>query len=517
MMIIKKFSKMLGLCSLIFLGSSACNVKEKLPPLGKQISGAVDIVTSPSGKLFYVLNSDYERRYNTGSLIVIDPAAPAGSEKINAIGTPRVGRSLHVQGNLLLITYADSEARALGTVEMWDTTDERTPSKMWSRNVDCNPLNGIISPDLTYFAIGCIGGNIYVGKNPRSAANVPTTFDLVRSYGYDHHALYFYSTGGKTFLLGFPSDIDKKGFADATVDDKQSYIAATDTVVDGPNGVPDTFELTAAERRQTNLAHPYQMFVYPVTDEEEASKAPHDPAFPVYGTFRYILHGSFTKPSVSDTEIHYIYYNLLEADGQAPAGNGIPDSGEYIITPNKHRYRTNFWEIKNGVENNPAIFYISQRGDYNSQSNNVLRVVINDAALLNAKTSNFEQMFQVNRVYGFKIDHDNGGRYPGAFDIANIDGEPMLLVNSFRDLIYYAEAPFYSITRKLLDNPTALTEVPSSFDSTDFRTSFYQIAVATDPSVKGKMLTSSFYGNILYLFDASPNVSIRGQKPIEIK
>lgn len=485
---------------------SSCKVDEKLPSLNDRLAGAVDMVSSPSGDYIYVLNSDYERRFDRGSILIINPEAPEGSQKIKAISTRRMGRSLSINQNMMIITYADPEARETGTVEIWDITSELEPKVLASFESRCQPLNAVIAPTTPYFAVSCKNGWTYMGKNPRNTAEAPLSYEMVRGYGYDRHALYFYENAGKVYLFGFPTDLEDLDTVDQNLEDSKTYNSGDDSISEGPNGVPDVYELTEAARRRTSLSAPYQMYVYPVTDEELASQSPQEATVPPFTNFRYIERGTYRKPSVADKELHFIKFTLLE-------GNGQPSTAEQITIPNFARYRTNFWEAKIGPENNPSIFYMSQRGDYNSESNNVVRVLVNPASLATLNTARFEDIFTVNRVYGFAIDRDNGGRYPGDFEFATIGGEPVLFVNSFRDLIYFSNAPFYSLTRKLLEGPAAVQEVPSSFDSTSFEASFYRIAV----SKSGKVLTSSFYGNVLYLFDGSPSVSIKDQTPQRIE
>ncbi|RZA24446.1 MAG: hypothetical protein EOP10_09880 [Proteobacteria bacterium] len=495
----------LSLTSLLAYGVSSCKTEEKLPDLADKLAGAVDVVTAPSGNYIYALNSDYERRYDKGSILIINPDAPEGSQKVKAISVPRMGRSMSIAQNLMIITYADPEAKEAGRLQIWDLSSELEPQIVAEMDVGCQPLNAVLAPSSPYFTVSCKGGWILMGKNPHNTADARVTLDLVRGYEWDRRALYFYETGGKTYLFGFPTDLEALDAADQNLEDSKTYVAADDTITDGPNGVPDGFELTEAARRRTILASPYQMFIYPVSDEEAASQGPQDPIIPAFNTFRFIAAGTYRKPSQSNTELKFINFTLLEANGQ-------PSAAEQITTPTLHRYRTNFWEAKTGPEQNPAIIYLSQRGDYGSESNNVVRMLLSDAGLANVATVKFEDLFTVSRVYGFAIDRDNGGRYPGDFEFATIGGEPMLFVNSFRDLIYFGNAPFYSVTRKLLEAPAVTQDVPSSFDSTGFGASFYQLAV----SKSGKVLTSSYYGNVLYLFDGSPGVSIKDQTPIRI-
>lgn len=492
-----------GLITLLLaMTLGACKSEEKLPALKDQLAGPIDMVSSPSGNYFYVLNSDYERRFNAGSILLIDPNAADGAYKLGAFKVRRMGRSMSVAQNHLLVTYADSTSQDTGYVELYDLTDETKPTLIAERQINCLPLNGAIAPSQPYFAVSCVGGDLWLGKGLSDSNSL--TIDRVRAYGYDRHALYFYE-GAKTWLFAFPSDLDVQESADVVMEDRQHYDKGSDAMVDGPNGVPDGHENTAQIRRRPQAGWPFQVAIYPVTDEETASQAPQTAETPAFETFRFVPLGTYVEPTTANSELRYISYSVSNK-----AGN--PTGSEGTLDPNFHSYHSNFWEAKAGLNNNPAEFYLSQRGDYGAQSNNVLRLQVNESLLANTSNT-FEQIFNTERVYGFEIDHDNNGRYPCDFALTSIDGEPMLLINHFRDQIFFAGAPFYSLTRKFLDGPRAEFEQASSVDSTDFQVSFYQVAV----SGTGKVLTASFYGNVLYLFDANPSISIKDQTPIRIE
>lgn len=495
-----------SICFGFFL-ASGCKSEEKFPGLGSQLAGPVDVETSPSGNYFYVLNSDYERRFNEGSLMIIDPTAGDGNYKKSVFPTRRLGRGMAISQNLLLVIYDDPERSDKGHAEIWNLADELNPALESSWDLDCTPLSGLIAPSRPYFAISCAQGQLYMGT-----LGGARTLDLVRTYGYEHRALYFHEGANKTWLLGFPSDSDGSPNDDLVTLDKQSYVPASDLVIDQPNTVPDLFEVTPQARRRVGAPLPFQMFVYSVTDEEAASEAlkASDPSAVDFEHFRFVEPGpSITKPSLSNQELLYVYYTLRESNGQPTTGDGTTDLYSRI-------YRTNFWTAKAGDVS--GSFYLSQRGNvYGSTSNNILRLQINESNLAKVASSEpvpvtFEDIFDVERVYGFSQDRDNPARYPGDFEYAEIEGEPMLLINHFRDLIRFRDAPFYSITRKFLLEPEVL-ERPSSADATDFGNSYYQLAVTKS----GQILSCSFYGNVLFLFDARPRISMKDQTPQRIE
>jgi DNA-binding beta-propeller fold protein YncE len=489
--------------SLLLLGMSllwACKTEEKLPKLGEQIAGPVDVATSPSGSYFYALNSDYERRYNEGSIMVIDPETETPT-KVNTVFIPRLGRSLDVAQNLLLVTYDAEGEEIFRRIDLWDLKDETNPTLVTSWNIECSPVNGVIAPSQPYFVVSCLNGDIFMGRLDKNNL-AASTLDRARSYGYAHRAIYFYESGSETYLLGFPTDLDIPDIDDYAAVDKQTYDFASDSMKEGADEVPDQLQDTPQARRRPSNGYPFQMFIYNVTAEEAASAA--DPN--IEGArFRYLEQGTYAKPNQVNKEMRFVYYTLRELDGTPASGEGTMDVDTRI-------YRSNFWMAKRAPNDPAEVFYLSQRGNsYGSTSNNVLRVEINPGSLA-AEGAKFSDIFKVQRVYGFANDRDSTGRYPGAFAVTEIEGQPMLLVNHFRDLINFRDAPFYSITRKFLNPPYSL-EQASSYDSTAFEASFYQLAV----SKTGKLLTCSFYGQSLYLFDVSPRTSMRDQTPIRIE
>ncbi len=501
--ILQKILKLVLLSSSLWLGS--CKTKEKFPPLGDKIAGATDLVSSPSGRYFYVLNSDYERRYNSGSIIVIDPDAAEGSQKVNVVPSRRMGRTLVAGQGKLLVTYDDQGAKDIGYVEIWSLSDEANPTLEQALTISCSPINTVLAATQPYFAVSCANGDLYVGI--LGSNGTEASLDRVRGYGYEHRALYFYE-GAKTYLLGFPSASRFSERTDLTALDQKHYVPGADknsegTMEEGPNEVPDIFEESATRRRRIGDTLPYRMFVYNVTDELAASTGQTSDN----SKLRAIELGTYSSPTQANAELLYVNYVVRDA-------NGLPGTGEGTVDLYSRLYRTDFWECKQALEGSGQVFYISQRSYvYGSTSNQILKFYLDETLLDKVGKSEvrFEQIFQVERSYGTSIDRDSTGRYPGDFEVVKLDGEAMLLINHFRNLVDFPTAPFYSLTRKFLQIPLS-EERPSSVDSTDFNTSYYQVAVSS----KGKLLTSSFYGGSLYLFDARPAQSLGGQTPIRI-
>ncbi len=78
--------------------------------------GPVDVANSDDGKYFYVLNSDFDRSYNQGSILTIDESG----EKLGAVKTRRMGRAMALSGTDLLIMYDRPEPEGKYAIELYD-------------------------------------------------------------------------------------------------------------------------------------------------------------------------------------------------------------------------------------------------------------------------------------------------------------------------------------------------------------------------------------------------------------
>ena len=73
---------------------SSCAKKEAFPEIGTKFASPIDAAVSSDGNYFYVLNSDFDREYDTGSLVVLD----SDGEKLSALKIPRLARTLTISG-----------------------------------------------------------------------------------------------------------------------------------------------------------------------------------------------------------------------------------------------------------------------------------------------------------------------------------------------------------------------------------------------------------------------------------
>jgi hypothetical protein len=62
---------------------------------------------------FTYLNSDFDRSHTSGSILIVDPMRMNGEQKLKAITTARMGRSLHINDSLMLRTLSIKKSWAV--------------------------------------------------------------------------------------------------------------------------------------------------------------------------------------------------------------------------------------------------------------------------------------------------------------------------------------------------------------------------------------------------------------------
>lgn len=447
--------------------SMGCKFDESFPNLGDKIASPVDIAVDQAGTTFFVLNSDFDRTYNKGSLLLLDE----NGEKLSALPLRRLGRGLRVSGNRLFIIYdrlldEDLEAK----VELYNIDDPRNPILLSEQSLPCSsPVNLVSRENYDYFAITCSDGHLLMGTQS------PFNVQAVRKYSVVRRALHMDTTRG--ILFAFVTDLGRQTYEDALYTDEKSY---TEDGIESlePNEVPDEFESRSAIRRSKGRRRPYQFVVYDIQAEAEKG-------------FPFVAEETKTTP-IYDKERRWTYFYLKDAQGLPEAANGLEN-------PNQKFYRTNFWDATPDPYD-PNKFYLSHRGvSPAKQANNVIEVQITgDVAARDQEVPpNTEDVLSFERIYGFAGEVDvNGKHYPGALKVQSVDGQKLLVVNHFRDLVYWDNNLQYSIAAKVIGNNNWLNEIKQ----TSALESFFQVAVTKT----GRAMSCLFYGNAVSVMDISP-------------
>ncbi len=475
------FTYTVALTTVLTVVGVGCKKKEIFPTLGDQVVSPIDVAVDASEQYFYALNSDFPRDYNQGSLLVLTTEGV----KVTSIPLPRLGRSLTVAGNALIITISNSEASSQ-QVLLYDLTDPRAPvlAKAFTPT-ECNPINAVAKASYRYWVVSCSNGHIFAGDlaSPLSAS----TLNHVRSYPGARRALHLDTT--RNLLIAFPTNLGSQVWGDAQLEDTKSYFdkalqlpdqaAATEgSMTAVANEIPDSQETTVYSRSNKSQRGMYQFAVY---DLENG----------------HTKEWEYKDFGAAILELHWLYFQLANFDG-------TPDIAQTTTNLTSHYYRTNFWEAKPDPLDGD-VFYVSQRGSADPHfggslhANSIIKVKITGDLTSNTLTTAETLSFE--RIYGFKGELDPSGRhFPGDFEIATVQGKPLLVVNHFRDLVNWPSQPFFSIAAKVIDENHWFTETTS----TSSYKSYYQIALTSS----GRAMAANFYGNSLILLDVTPGVGI---------
>lgn len=449
----------------------ACKQKEKFSDLGDRVASPIDVATDKNGQYFYALNSDFSRDYNAGSLLVLDTQG----QKLGVAPLPRLGRSLTVAGDTLIITFSDSGDNG-AQVMLFDLTKPDKPESAKTFDMGaCDPINAMAKASYAYWAVSCANGKIFAGelKSPLSSSSL----QMVRNYDIPRRALHIDTA--RNLLFAFPTDLgEKQTWRDAQLVDSVSYSDEDGTKTDTPNEIPDYYEDSRTKRANKTIRGIYQFAIYDLA------------AGAASGWQAKELKDAYS-------ELRWNYFSLANSDG-------TPDVAVTTANINERLYRTNFWDAKPDPEDDD-VFYLSQRGIAESvrpgsqYANNVVKVrITGDVTASNVWTSD---VMSFERVYGFKGELEpNGRHYPSGFDLKVVRGKPLLVVNHFRNPVTWPGQTYFSVAAKVVGENYWFAET----SSTSTAKSYYQVALT--PS--GRAIAANFYGNSLILLDVTPGVGI---------
>lgn len=477
------------------LAPANCKRAETFPTLGDQVASPVAVAVAPGEGYFYALNADFDRTYNSGSLLVID----TDGNKKSALQVPRLGRNIAVAGNDMIVTFDSDGTTTNAEAILYDVSTPETPREVRRIDLGCSPLNIVMREGYKHFAIACEGvgeaGGILIGTLTDDRSQ--TSVKLVRTYGTARRAMHIDPVN--ELLFAFPTDYGIQSWMDLDLDDAATY-APDGTKTNTPNEIPDLYENTRQARSNLSQRQIYQFIVYDLAAERAATPE----AFP----FRDARSAEVAK------EFRWIYFNPEDYTGTPDS-----DAGLTSTTATRRYYRTNFFAAAQDPDDNAA-FYLSHRGHIDSvtgvgspQANDVLRIALTSDPRVKADgtvplTSDY---LQITRVYGRGAEDSSKGRhYPGNIEVKRVLGEKMLFVNHFRDLVNWARSQIYfGIAAKSLGHDYWSSEIGNS--DSDAKNSYYDIAVNS----AGRAAACSFYGNKVILFDVLPGADIKVHLNVE--
>lgn len=487
---------------------TACKRDETFPSLGQTIASPIDVEVSDNGEYFYVLNSDFARTYNKGSVLVLDK----DGNKLNAIEIPRLGRSITASDKDLIVTTDFPDEGDSAHVLVFDITDPQLPVLKAQLPINCSPINTALRKNYDYFFVTCSDATLLVGK--LEADRSQTWLKKVRTYPRtnDTTKRALYLDPKRELLFGFPTDIAQQQTADREAEDVTTFDSEANEVLDAqgqqvPDEVPDNMQSTRREIAASGNRVVYQFFVYDIRAERENA-----PGCTITEEENCQFPERLSTDTVFQKEQRWIYFHLKNFDG-------TPDTAS-ALNPRVKYYRTNFSDAKPDPFD-PDVFYLSHRGNPTKSpyANQILRVqFMGDARVKEDGTvPQTGDIFSFERISGFKgegLDGVNTTKlhFPGDFELTDVAGQRLLVVNHFRDIAsgaWLRNEVYFSITAKTLDENSWFSELSGSLKAPV--TTYYQVAI----NRSGRALTTSFYGNAVILLEVEPGVGITELKRIE--
>ncbi len=486
--------------------SLSCKRDEIFPSIGDKVASPIDVQASESGEYFYILNADFDRTYNMGSVLIIDQ----DGNKIKSIEVPRLGRSLTVTDKDMIVTTDFPDDKGQAHILLFDITDPKEPVLKQKFNLSCSPINATMRKSYDYFFVSCADGNLYIGK--LEAARENSWIKQIRRLDATRRALYI--DPKRELLFAFTTDIGGQTSADresadlSTFDDAQKEVF-NDAGEPIPDEIPDDMQSNRREVAASSGKSIYQFTVYDIKAERDNGSATGCVVTPIENC---IFPSRAGLDPILKKETRWLYFHLNNFDG-------TPDTLS-ALDPNFKYYRTNFYDVKPDPFD-PDTFYLSHRGVPAKSwfANQIVKVqfVGDIRPYAEGKVPHTGDVLSFERISGFKGEGQNGVEttkyhYPGDFELTEINGQQVLVVNHFRDLASEAwnrNEVYYSITAKTLEENSWFTELPGKLKAPI--TTYYQIAL----NKTGRALSCSFYGNAVMLLEVTPGVGIREIKRIE--
>lgn len=472
---LRRFLPFLLLSSLCAL-YVACSKEETPDAIGSNITNPMDVVTSPEGTHFIVLNANVNTDSN-GSLLVL-----RDDKKVYTKEIPRLGKRLQFMGNALFVT-ADGESNSdiAGQVLLYEWKNQNGAIridyvKRWTYDINtCTPYNVVTSPDPAYpiVAVSCTNGALLVGKTAPSLAD--TTLHLIRRYpGYTRNAMYIDTK--RKLLFAFVTSFGDAILSDTRYTDAKTWTGSTQVTSPGGNDVPDLLEQSIRTTRNLQTyGSPYQFVVLDLAQAEADGFAYKD---------------KDKAPDLIASELRWMYFNLNNA--------GTPD---VTLEADEKYYRTNFAEARPGFDADS--FYLSHSGrgevDASEHANNLIEVRFTGdpkAKLINGiyQVPLTKTYFDFTRKFGFKGPQTTPSSYMQGFSLATLRGEKVAIINdSFRDVVLFKD-PYYSISVASIENPTSFVRRSSEH----FTESFYRTAFSP---VSNRLLALSYHSSSAFLYD----------------
>ena len=519
---------------LVSLFLISCTEHESFVDIKNQIVNPSAITSD--GQYFFVLNSDIERKFNSGSIITISTAG----QKLATVETARLGRFIvHASNNkksYLFTGHSFTNQYAKNPMlNIYDASDPYNLSLVNSIELECTPAGIHVPSNYKYFALGCLNGMVYLGfwhdkaddDNEQSNNSDLISLKLIRDYGPHGRKALFIDQKNHILYAFASTNSSQPGFFDLYLEDKTTFDEQKNTTYNMPNEIPDEWE---------NLDEFNAFEYHKLTSEFK---------FAVYDIKQGILDNFSYKSKLSEavnTELRWLYFELDDDLSKEYKDDIAKTSSSHDNSNAKNfyrSYRSNFWQIiadksQNSYESKIS-FLISQKGkdefSLDQDANSIYRFSITDSPfkkLNNSKTSSgyiaTSKFLSVKKVWGTNPElslkssdilgqpltvKNKNIRYSGNFIKGNFDDKEYLIVNDFRDATTFDKHSF-ALTLIDFTKPLNIYNFSDIVHSFNRKYSFYGLS-----AIENILISGAFYSNTLNLFTISDDFKLTNLQTIK--
>ena len=426
-----------------------CSTEDNAVNIDMNISGVTDSVYSMSNQVFYVLNSDYDNSYKTGSILAVS----SSGEKLFSQEVPRMGRALKIgENNSLIALFEGSDDKDGATVIIYKIKPDSSLElvKNWEGKIDCSPNALATADSYGYYAVGCGDGSLFVGDINASF------FNKVRNYRTAHGGIFIDKNSG--LIFSFPSFVDSKYAKDLTTKDECAYSEELNSCepVSGGNEVPDIYENNKISiNKYKDSMQRYQVAIYSIN--QELSK-------PEGQRFMF----EELSPDTTKVELKFVYDTV--------------ENGE-------KKYKTGFAD---SVVAEDGSIYISRRV---SDVGEIIKLRVKKGSVDGSDKItdilDFEEVVQSSLSIDEASGFDASSFFPGKLNLVKLEDKNYLVANHFKSFVYFPskDVRLFGYSMFDLDQKKSVRGIMSK----DTHESYYALSVGQD----GKGLSGAFYGDKL--------------------
>lgn len=456
----------------------SCAEKKDKPSLDLGLATPLDIISvnDTKGEYFYVLNTDFQHQYSSGSLLVLDK----DGNKIKALSIPRLGESLSATDSRLLIGFNRESDEEDSQVHLYNIQDPENPSfvKSFTLTDECTPAGMTSRSGYAYFAVSCENGHLYMGEFKDGDTFLSdSTLKKVREYPEVANAVpgTLYIDPKRDLLFRFQKDKTGGLLTDSASEDKETWENGKRTS-ESPDEIPDFLQQRGRDVLDETTRWNFTLYDIAKGKSED---------------FKF---QDFTD--IKAEEVRFLYFHLDNYDK-------FPDVPSYAGDQNIKYYRTNIRKVEADPED-PDSFYLLHAGlvkkNFSEHANNIVKVTFKTPSARvdsNGLAPTLNKYLEFKRVFGFQGISSAKNEYFSSFAVKRFSGRKTLFVNSFKDISNFDDPLYILGAANIFDGPADYLEWFTKVEGTANRDSYSGLALSNS----GNLATISFFDQKVRIFE----------------